>query len=803
MKKRFSILIALVMLLAVALPVMAACDNDKTVASIEVVDAKTAYKVGDTIDYDSLKIKVTYDDKSTETKTVKELNAAVARADLSKEGNSSYTVTYSGKTATVNVTVTKEQVIVKNAVLTAYRAPAFYSNFLINSKDRGQGEQETKADFRSTGRIYEVGNANKFVFRPTGAAFDQETDDTVDIDNVKTTVKVYSKDTVAGSYKELTGDDLTAFVTVDNNTYKFSDAAADKFVKLEVAIDTEEYDVDEEQLPAAERIITAELLVVGGGYNAYDQLGLSVMCDIQKLAWADLWGVKVEWNTTSNKYEFGVKQGVAPVQLAADDKPLYQYVDNITTVILHNAITLDANQMPAMYFWTAETEGYNTALDSLTGLPKLQEKLIGSLNDGLNNDFQFRTTDVVPGGTNFDGGNYGLNMQKGMFATKKVSVAGNYNSIIVPENEVKNGRNFFTVVDQADSTPAATPVSHSSVFQFYQPTYDGVGSVPFTVRNLAMSGNCPKQQVEDITAGQPVGLMLANVFSIDFTLDNVVADKFYTNVVLDSYGDTGLNVINTKMYDSYSNMCFLWRSTANVENSELIGAGGPLFILEDGSTNIYNAEQPNGDDQGSQITVDSKSVLQSYATGAESWYASYDATPLVQAIASMDAIFKGMGKTILTKQNDKDYLNLIGVIICEPTDLFAGLTNGKLDVCGSYTTKDGENVAEEFKMHSTMLMAIQAATGADATNYPVIFQLGDKFACYAPTVSATALLTVNENPASAEDFLRPLNQTELAGWVADTSHTKMAIYMSAAIQTKSPNAPYFGVILGISQLPQA
>ena len=58
MKKRFSVIIALIMVLAIAVPVLASCVNEKDVKSIEVVEPTTTFKVGETIDYDNLKSKL-------------------------------------------------------------------------------------------------------------------------------------------------------------------------------------------------------------------------------------------------------------------------------------------------------------------------------------------------------------------------------------------------------------------------------------------------------------------------------------------------------------------------------------------------------------------------------------------------------------------------------------------------------------------------------------------------------------------------------------------------------------------------
>lgn len=803
MKKNISILIALVMVLTIGLSVLAACiPGEKTVVSIEVVDAKTTYQVGDSIDYDNLQVKVTYDDKTTETKTVKAWSARVeVEADLSKAGSTYYKITFSGKECMINVTVSEEPVVIENVVLTSYRAPAFYSNYVTNSKDREDGQEETRADFRSTGRIYEVGNANKFVFRPTGAAYDSEKDDTVDINNVKTKAKVYVLNTTTQKYDELTGDALTDFVTIDDNTYKFSEDAADAIVKLEIAIDVDAYDIDEDQIKESDSVIVAELKVIDGGYNVYNQLGLSAMADLQKQAWADIWGATATWNSATKEFDLTAKQGATPLKLEADENPLYTYVGNISTVILHASFTLDANQFPASYFWTEQTEGYKSALDSLEGLDEMKERLVGSLVDGLNNDMAYRNVDIDPDTDVVVGADFYINAQKGLYSTLKVSVSGNYNSIVLPTEEVKNGRNFYTVVDNSNVSSAANPYTYYAVFQMHQPHSNGVDVPSFSIRNLSMGGNCPKQQISDTDKGTPAGMMMVNTFSIDFTLDNVVGDKFYTNIIFDSYGEgaTGGKFADSKLYDSYSNMFYAWLSDVQVTNCEFIGAGGPLFLLVDGSN--FTLGNNNSDANGSTVVVDDESVLESPAEGSESWYAINDATILVNTVKTLDPIFKAMGKTILTKTETttegkkREFLNIVAAITCFPADLKTGLTNSKLDVCGSYTTKSGNTVVEEFKMHNTLLTTIQYVKNGNANEYPIIFQLGENFAFYPG--SGTDLYTIDQSG------MRTLTPQELYAWQQD-EHTKLAVYLSTGpLPIGTENSPYFGVILEIAPLAQA
>ncbi len=809
MKKRFSVIIALIMVLAIAVPVLASCVNEKDVKSIEVVEPTTTFKVGETIDYDNLKIKVTYEDNSTETKTVKALKATYTKADLSKVGNTSYTVTFKGKTATVNIVVEEnQQGDIKDFQAQTFVEPSFYTNY--RTKSQIGSEEETRADFRIKGEVYEVGNANKFIFRPTATGLDLEEHNIQTVTNVKTTAKVYSKDTKGGTYAEITGDDLSQFVTIDDNTYKFSEEAAGKFVKLEISIDSEEYDVS--TLEESLRTITVECVIVDGGYNVYNQLGLSVMNDMQKQAWADLWGAAATWDNTSKTYVLSPKSGETPVQLEADSEPLYTYVGNIKWVVIHSGFELDANQMPSSYFWSETDEDYNTAMSSISGLEDMQAKLKGSLKDGTNNSTTYRVLDLIPGTATVAETGISVNMQKGLFSTSKVSVSGNYNSVIVSAEYKAGERNLITVVDHggnSDSLPPA-PVPHWAVFQIHMPiSVEGIEK-SYDIKNLSMKGNCAKDDIDADTKakGVPAGMMMANCYANNMTFGNIISETFFTNVVVDGFGatvqtpegsieaPTGVDILNSKFYDSYSNMCYMWRSNVNIENSELIGAGGPLFILADGQSHFVDDAVQHTDDEGANLTVDTDSVLESYATGNESWYATYNAGPIInQFKGTLDPMLRNFNKTIIKTENKLDYINLIAAIVPSTDLIFKGHSNNRLlDVCGTFMTKDGETVIDQFNMHNNYLVALRANANNNAKNFPIILQTGENFMF----TDGRELYTLGTNGAQKFD-----PATDGVKWASDT-HTKLAIYLSAgSLPVGTSVSPYFGVIVQLDQLQKA
>lgn len=772
MKKTVILLLCLTMMVALSMTTLVACqDNQAEATAIEVVNPVTEYLVNDTINYDNLQVKITYKDGTSKEGTLAKLNLSVNKeADLTQAGETSYTIGYGALTYTVNITVSEAP-----EFITAFSMPNFYVNYLTASADRPEGKAETRGDFRITGETYEVGNVNKFIFRPTAVALD-ENDNAVNIANAKTTAKVYEKATFDGEYVLLPDTDLEGIVTIENNTYKFSKESAGKYYKVEVTLDGEEYNLS--GMNEDDCTVEFECVVVDGGYNVYDQMGFSVMSDLNSSRWAEVWKCEID-------ADFNLTATADSVKLEADDKPLCEYVGNVDWVILHTSFEIDADLLPSYYFWTEETEGYQTAYSALQGYPELQKQLVGTLRDGLGNGQWFRVMNMK--GDTAQTGINGVNMQKALYSTLRASVSGNYNSITAPITASEGGRNLYSVLDHSSDGNRANPTPHWAVFQMHQSQNDDAPTTKFTFKNIATTGNCGQQ---DTTEFVPAGLLMYNYFGSQMDYKNVVGNSYYTNVTCDAYGDNQkvLNVDSVKLYNAYSNMFYSWRAAINITNSELIGSGGPLFILCDGSTSTIRTD----DSVGPNLTVDSKSVLQAYATGEESWYSLYNAQTLITAIKTMDPIFNNMGKTIqFTGESGLRYLNVLAAIICEPGDLLSGLKNAKMNICGAYKSLNADgSVNDNIYMNNLYVQSLKAAVGGNGTLFPVVFQTGDLF-MFTDTQNLYTL------GAQGQQAFNPA--TDGLAWATDT-HKTLGVYMSAGSISKSANAPYFGVVLGFDTL---
>lgn len=767
MKKTITLLLCLTMAFCLSATLLTGCGTISPATAIEVVDPVTEYYVDGSVDYDSLRIKITYADGSTKEGTLKSLKLSVSeKADLSKVGDTAYTVTFGSLKYVVNVSVKEVP-----KLATAFGMPSFYANYLNASKERAETEVEERGDFRKTGEIYEVGNVNKFIFRPYVTALD-ETDTAVNISNPKTTVKVYEKLTADGEYVLVPDTDLEGIVAIDDNTYKFTDEAAGRYYKLQITLDEEAYDLS--LVKEENRTITAEFKVVGGGYNVYDQLGLSVMNDLNSGRWIDVWNCTIDEN-----YKLTAKAD--SLKLEADDKPLCEYVENIDWVILHASFAIDADKLPANFFWTEDSEDFKTAQSVVSGVDGAKDLLVGSLKDGIGNDKWYHvmnyndSTNVAP-----QLGHY-TNMQKGLFSTYRVSVSGNYNSITIPETASKEGRNLFSVLEhELSNTNRNNPMPHWNLFQMVQSHNEGM-KYAFTIKNIATSGNLGQK---DTSKFVPAGLNMMNCYGENVSIENVIGQKFYTNVTCDSYGANSFNAVNTKLYDAYSNMFYMWRTNVTVNNCELKGSGGPLFILCDGNNTTTTLTG------GPTITVDTKSVLEAYATGSESWYSLNNATALIGMLRGTleTEVLNKLGKSVLFTKDGSQYVNVLAAMICEPGDLLAGDSKDKIIVRGTYKTVDETGkVIEEFTVQNPYVQMLSAAVGGDATKFAPVFQTAS-YMTYANLLESK-LYTFNG--MTPQDF----GQLDGYNWMTDNSD-KLAVYMSAGPIASSPNAPYFGVVVG-------
>lgn len=641
--------------------------RDIPVKSIEIAagDFVTDYFVGDEIDWENSKLTINFEGDEPSRKIALTADMFTPEINLASPNTTEYTITYgegsSAKTTTVTIKV--ERKIDKFA----YEVESFELPLFEAYDDRSSKPNENDSDFKVQNQIYEVGNANKFIVEPSISYFNAEDERETLSEGVKTSAKIEVSETKDGTYTELTGADLEDFVTIENNTYMFAETAADRYVKLTVKLDEEIYDLADVSVNIERTVI---FKVVANGYNVYNQTGLAVMTDyIRPEFWADILGYTVVDNQ--------MVAGANPVQLPADSKPLYQYIGQVDWIILHGSITLNPDELPAGYFWSKSDENYTTAENALNGskIPNVKEMLEGSLKDGDGNNNKFMICI-----NNVDDNN-----NKGLYSTAKVNISGNYNAITVSgERSAENNRLLKVVVQKKAATEPDQQVCQWHIFKMFEgsETY-GNPSTDFIMKNIALVGNGGRNEAKG-----PQGLSMLNAFADTMTIDNIVANGFYTNLSHDNYASSvkyqnvmALN--NSKMYDTYNAMAFTWRGNIQINNSMLKDAGGPLFIIGDGDSR----DQTDATLQGiPTVTVDAQSEVESYSMGNESWYTQLG-EEVPKLFLDMQALNSGLqsisGKTFFHERtvgtSKGNYASVLAIMIPE-----SGTALGSVDLPDNY-----------------------------------------------------------------------------------------------------------------------
>ncbi len=826
MKKHVATFCAVMLIVIATLTNLVGCELGAAVTGIELAGGyESSYTVGDTFDYDSVKFSVSYDDGTAKIQTAKELGATHNTADMSTAGVKSVTYNYIGYSATLTFNVVAKQVEETfNLEVDTFTRPNFYTEFLSKSTTDGQ----TDADFKIKKRVYEVGTDNKFLFKPAISGLDMDDNAQDVVEFVKTVPHYFVKDAADGEYNEITNaDEIAALVTVDNNNgYHFSSDYIGKYVKLELYLDTEVYKLAG---TLANDHVECEFILVNG-YNVYDQMGLSVMDDIVT-SWATL----------------------KDIQLEADSKKLNEYTD-VTNVILHGNIELNPDLFPDEYFWSESDSAYNFANDALTGNSVgLQEKLNGSLRDST-----FEGEDAVEANYFLSDNGNRVNMQKGLFNSSKCSLSGNYNSItiVTEENyadnpeEYKYNRNLYTVYSSGatgDASGINNPVSHWSLFKFYKLNdLNHETKINVGIKNVALVGSMGHAD----SNGGPAGLMMINSYIDKLSLDNVIGERFYTNMVCDGSGDDSttarvestVDVHNTKLLNSYSNMIYTWRSTVDVKNSILRDAGGPLFLLVDGERRAAIG------DKGCDVTISADCELASYAEGTESWYIQWNVGALLTGVKKLDEfLYSYFNKTLQYvksdngatpwdhKSNKTAYVNIIAAMIPSPSTVTTKYgtdesgNSKELLAAGEFKTLNAAGEAtNHFILRTPLMDAVNdmntvmfesgsskaLLTGQDEKD-PLLdgTLVNNDLSAFKATLYDLAVAQATNNAAAALQAKGKLisgygllntdlspNLARIGSWIAG-SNDYLCTYMSAGLVFDDVTMPYFGLITTFGNVP--
>ena len=146
---------------------------------------------------------------------------------------------------------------------------------------------------------------------------------------------------------------------------------------------------------------------------------------------------------------------------------------------------------------------------------------------------------------------------------------------------------------------------------------------------------------------------------------------------------------------------------------------------------------------------------------------------------------------MLTTKSDKAYLNVIAIIIPDPSAIMNPPADN-IEICGSFTQQnDNTDVLCNYAMHNPVMTALKAQ---GLRTY--VFQSGNNFAI--ANMAGGAPVLVNANGIELQqDFIQNGANSTIAQWKTTATDT-LCVYMTASLE--SARFPYFGAILGFGNM---
>lgn len=685
------ILIFLLSVLLVVSSVLLVACNAKVV-SLKIEGAPKEVVRNSEINYGQISVVVEYDDGAKNTLKLTDNGVEYTAIDTSTTGSKTLTVTYGGQSAQATITVVEGQIDDEDVIIIQYDNTRGYKEYLEAIKEQTNKETE----FVNREVLYTVGNANGYKLLPQVVA-DVDGEEVV-LAEVTTSFKLYHREN--GTYVEVGENNLDRWlVKAEKNIYYFNQEAEGEVFKIEVSLD-ESYETIIDVTT-----ITQEFRVVNG-YNAYDALGLSVLDNRNINAWAGIKDTVLEWD---------------------NGKKLSEYTD-VLQVVLHNNVTVTANDLPDSYFWketdVALQEGSVSYADALNRSPEnLRNYLKGSLKEVyLGEDWEEDDSH-----------------QRGIYLSDGIGLSGNFLKLDYESGLTEDGKpgekGIYVVYDfnKRQNDGKTYPEAHYSLISY---RHEGIDEADIkgtrTIENVYFVGQTQKTENNAL----PAGLMMVASNIADLKIVNTIGSSWFCNATLDGVAVGSITIEKCKFYDSFSQMVFSWGAKAvTIYESEMKRAGGPLLILQTrtGSTN-----------RESVITIDDTSKMESWLTGAEMWFQINNLPDSIVSqlltVATVSDIFAGTHYKVDGKTN------LIAVMIPDAGDVF---TNQNA-IPGTLTIGEYSYGMDEPVFNGLLTVSSVAASGitlADATTQAIgtndgVAQLKAGFEQLQPATAALAIAPI-------------------------------------------------------------
>ena len=470
--------------------------------------------------------------------------------------------------------------------------PDFLAEYENNIKVKEN--KETEYYVRNQG--YYVGSGNPFIFKPV--VYDTDYD-TVESYQSVTTVYIYRDN----AFVELK-DELGDYVDVDENkqALQFTDKAEGNRFKISMYPQL----VTAEQLAEAAKDFTVEFeFTVVSGYNVTGAKDMAVL-DNGKRDDAELNKAWAEFKKANN----------IPT-------------DNVDAIIMHNNISITAADFPDAFLYkegdadVKKTDSDYEQQAVIDGV-SVTVKLVGSLRDFK--DIYYRT----------------LNEEEDF------KFIGNYFKLDAAKVP-------YVIRESGQITTLGSCISHATLIRFYgaQTTANTLeNEVKF--KNINFVGNSNRSE-NFLKSG---GLIFTKAQGVNFNAFNNLSSAWFINYFpqMSKQERSTMVIDRCKAYDSFNSLLYSWGSAEiEVKDSEMIGAGGPVMLLDH--------VEPTGENGGyppkAKVT---NSTLQSLVAGTEGWFNLTGASILVNGIKGLDEFFRAHGRTFLVKDNDTTLMNLICIV---------------------------------------------------------------------------------------------------------------------------------------------
>lgn len=206
-----------------------------------------------------------------------------------------------------------------------------------------------------------------------------------------------------------------------------------------------------------------------------------------------------------------------------------------------------------------------------------------------------------------------------------------------------------------------------------------------TMKNFSVRGNAGVDKWVDadehlVSAGGIIFMKAEN--GTDATVENVNVTSCFISFFADLHGYLTLDTV--KIYDSYQNALYVWGDYGcEVKNSYLVNAGGPMAIVQ----SVYRENNTVSSEANVTFT---DTVIKSGLTGQEIWFNAIGATPIVSD-KIMPLLYGLDQMNVKQFKNADGKMNIVSALISDTgsgfSDLNAVIGNGMMQ--GTVLVEDG------------------------------------------------------------------------------------------------------------------